>query len=86
MQDSVITMIRIMLTVATLFFTSGPVRNWQDAAACDTDAFARYFRGMLERGFLIAPSQYEALFVSTAHTEEEIDSFTAAAKEVLCNL
>ena len=73
-------------SVATLFFTAGPVQNWQDAAACDTDAFARYFRGMLECGFLIAPSQYEALFVSTAHTETEIDSFTAAAKEVLASL
>ena len=73
-------------SVATLFFTAGPVQNWQDAAAGDTDAFARYFRGMLECGFLIAPSQYEALFVSTAHTETEIDSFTAAAKEVLASL
>ena len=73
-------------SVATLFFSAGPIRNWTDAAACDTESFARYFRGMLERGFLIAPSQYEALFVSTAHTEEEIDAFTAAAKEVLANL
>ena len=72
-------------SVATLFFSAGPIRNWTDAAACDTENFARYFRGMLERGFLIAPSQYEALFVSTAHTEEEIDAFTAAAKEVLAN-
>lgn len=73
-------------SVATLFFSAGPIRNWADAAACDTESFARYFRGMLERGFLIAPSQYEALFVSTAHTEEEIDAFTAVAKEVLANL
>ena len=73
-------------SVATLFFSAGPIRNWTDAAACDTEAFARYFRGMLDRGFLIAPSQYEALFVGTAHTEEEIDAFTSAVKEVLVDL
>ena len=73
-------------SVATLFLSAGPTGNWTDAAACDTETFARYFRGMLDRGFLIAPSQYEALFVSTAHTEEEIDAFTSAAKEVLASL
>ena len=73
-------------SVATLFFSEAPVRNWADAAQCDTDLFARYFRGMLEKGFLIAPSQYEALFVSLAHTEEQIDAFTRSAQEVLCAL
>ncbi|MBQ9021217.1 MAG: glutamate-1-semialdehyde 2,1-aminomutase [Eggerthellaceae bacterium] len=73
-------------SVATLFFGVDKVENWQDAAACDTELFARYFRGMLERGFLIAPSQYEALFVSTAHTEAEIAAFTQAAKDVLVSL
>lgn len=73
-------------SVATLFFTPGPVTCWEHAAACNTELFAQYFRGMLERGFLIAPSQYEALFVSLAHTEDEIDAFTSAAKEVLCSL
>ena len=73
-------------SVATLFFSAGPIRNWTDAAACDTEAFAHYFRGMLDRGFLIAPSQYEALFVGMAHTEKEIDAFTSAVKEVLVDL
>lgn len=73
-------------SVATLFFTDRTVRNWDDAATCDTDAFSRYFAGMLERGFLIAPSQFEALFVSAAHTEDEIDSFCAAATESLSSL
>ena len=73
-------------SVATLFFHEGPVANWDDAATCDTDLFARYFRGMLDRGMLIAPSQFEALFVSLAHTEDQIDAFTDAAKEVLASL
>lgn len=73
-------------SVATLFFGVHAVRNWQDASACDTSMFACYFSGMLERGFLIAPSQYEALFISLAHTEEEIDAFVQAAHEVLLTL
>jgi len=70
-------------SLATLFFTDRPVRCWTDAATCDTEAFSRYFGAMLERGFLIAPSQFEALFLSLAHTPEEIDAFTAAVAEVL---
>ena len=73
-------------SVATLFFGVECVRNWACAAACDTDLFARYFRGMLERGYLVAPSQYEALFIGLAHTEDEIRSFTMAAAEVLAGL
>ena len=50
---------------------------------CDTQAFARYFRIMLEEGFLIAPSQFEALFVSLAHTDEEICALCAATERAL---
>lgn len=74
-----------MGSLATLFFHPGPVTYWDDAAACDTDAFARYFRGMLEAGFLIAPSQFEALFVSLAHTDGEIERFGTAARAALAN-
>lgn len=70
-------------SLATLFFSTGPVRDWEGAAACDTDAFAVYFRSMLDQGFLIAPSQFEALFVSQAHTKEEIDAFGSAARRAL---
>ena len=73
-------------SLATVFFTDRPVRNWTDAATCDTQQFARYFSGMLERGFLIAPSQFEALFLSVAHTPEEIDAFVAAATEVFAEM
>lgn len=84
-QSSVAACVNRAGSVATLFFTPGPVNNWEDAAKSNTELFAQYFRGMLERGFLIAPSQFEALFVSLAHTEAEIDAFTAAATEVLCS-
>lgn len=72
--------------LATIFFTDQPVRDWDGAATCDTDKFARYFSGMLERGYLIAPSQFEALFLSCAHTPAEVDAFIEAAREVLASL
>jgi glutamate-1-semialdehyde 2,1-aminomutase len=73
-------------SLATIFFTDREVRSWADVETCDTELFARYFDGMLQRGFLIAPSQFEALFLSAAHTEEEIDRFVAAAREVFAEI
>ena len=72
-----------MGSVATLFFRDEPVRNWRDAADCDTEAFARYYGSMREAGFLVAPSQYEAIFLSTAHADEEIAAFGEAARRAL---
>lgn len=69
-----------------LFFTSGPVHNYEDAKKSDLAKFSRFHRGMLERGIYLAPSQFEAGFTSLAHTEEDIDRTLAAAKEVLSNL
>ena len=66
----------------TLFFNSAPVTDWLAASTCDTGRFARYFWGLIERGVYMPCSQYEALFVSTAHTEEDIDATVAAAREV----
>lgn len=66
-----------------LFFTAGPVHNYEDAKNSDTAKFGRFHRGMLERGVYLAPSQFEAGFTSFAHTEEDIDRTLAAAKEVL---
>lgn len=68
-------------SVLTLFFTDKKVENWDDASTCDTEAFAKYFAHMTKRGFLIAPSQFECLFISNEHTEEHIDAFVAAARE-----
>jgi glutamate-1-semialdehyde 2,1-aminomutase len=70
-------------SMACMFFTSAEITDWASAATCDTERYGRYFRGMLERGFTIAPSQFEATFVGLAHTEEDIDAMTAAAAEVL---
>ncbi len=62
------------------FFTDEEVRGWTTAARCDTAAFARYFRAMLERGVYLAPSQFETAFVSMAHTDEDIDRTIEAAR------
>ena len=49
----------------------------------DTDEFARYFRFMVEHGFMLAPSQFEAMFISTAHSDEQLDETVAAVREFL---
>jgi glutamate-1-semialdehyde 2,1-aminomutase len=67
----------------TFFFTDGPVTDWESAKKCDTARFGRFFRGMLERGIYLAPSQFEAAFLSAAHTEEDIRRTVEAAREVL---
>jgi len=65
----------------TFFFTDQPVTDWESARRSDTARFARFFRAMLERGIYLAPSQFEAAFLSAAHTEEDIDETIAAARE-----
>ena len=70
-------------SMMTLFFSAEPVVDWDTAACCDTKCYARYFWGMLERGVYLPCSQYEALFVSLAHSEDDIDTTINAAQEVL---
>jgi glutamate-1-semialdehyde 2,1-aminomutase len=65
----------------TFFFTSGPVTDYESAKRSDTARFGRFFRAMLERGIYLAPSQFEAAFISAAHTEEDIRRTAAAARE-----
>jgi glutamate-1-semialdehyde 2,1-aminomutase len=65
----------------TFFFTDCPVTDWESAKRSDTARFGRFFRGMLERGVYLAPSQFEAAFLSAAHTDEDIDRTIAAARE-----
>jgi glutamate-1-semialdehyde 2,1-aminomutase len=67
----------------TLFFKEGAIRNWEDVRGCDTERFARFFRGMLRRGIYLAPSQFETGFISHAHQEADIDATIAAARESL---
>ena len=67
-------------SMLTCFFSAGPIRNYADAAACDADAFAVFFRAMLEHGVVLPPSQYECWFVSTAHDDRCIGRTVAAAE------
>lgn len=69
-----------------MFFTQGPVQNYEDSKKSDLSLFSKYHRGMLERGIYLAPSQFEAGFTSLAHTEEDIDRTLAAAREVMSSL
>ncbi|MEH2468215.1 glutamate-1-semialdehyde 2,1-aminomutase [Nostoc sp.] len=69
-----------------LFFTSGPVHNYEDAKKSDTAKFGRFHRGMLEHGVYLAPSQFEAGFTSFAHTEQDIDQTLAVARDVMSSL
>jgi glutamate-1-semialdehyde 2,1-aminomutase len=70
-------------SLATVFFTPDPVKNYNDAKRSDTKRYARFFREMLDRGIFLAPSQFEAAFVSAAHTVQDIDRTLAAARESL---
>jgi glutamate-1-semialdehyde 2,1-aminomutase len=70
-------------SLLTLFFTGDPVRDYSGAKKCDAARFAAFFREMLSRGVLLPPSQFEALFVSAAHTDDDIDRTLAAARASL---
>jgi glutamate-1-semialdehyde 2,1-aminomutase len=64
----------------TWFFNPGPVTDWSSAAKSDTAAFGRFFRNMLDAGIYLPPSQFEAAFLSYAHSEEDISKTIDAAK------
>jgi glutamate-1-semialdehyde 2,1-aminomutase len=59
--------------MATLFLNDAPVRNFDDAQRSDTERYGALFRHLLAHGVYVAPSQFECLFVSLAHGDEEID-------------
>lgn len=70
-----------------LFFTTeSAIQTYQQVTACNTSQFNRFFHGMLERGVYLAPSAYEAGFVSSAHTQDDLDSTIATAREVFASL
>jgi glutamate-1-semialdehyde 2,1-aminomutase len=66
-------------SMLTLFFRKGPIQSWSDAKTSDTEGFARWHAGMLSRGFYWPPAQFEAAFISAAHTDEDIDATIEAA-------
>ncbi len=73
-------------TMSCLFFQEGPVRNYADATQSDTERYAAFFRGMLERGVYFAPSQFEAAFLSCTHDDSVLDATLSAAREVFKSL
>ena len=68
------------------FFTNEPVKDFKSACTSNVELFGAFFRGMLERGIYLAPSQYEAVFMSTAHTDEDIDYTIEVTRQVLKSL
>ncbi len=70
----------------TWFFTAGPVTDWTSAARCDTEAFGRFFRTMLENGIYLPPSQFEAAFLGAAHTERDARQTIAAARQAFATV
>ncbi len=73
-------------SMQTLFFSEGPIRNYDDAKGCDTKRFSAYFQAMRERGIFLPPSQFEAMFLSLAHGDEEVDAIVTAARESMASL
>jgi glutamate-1-semialdehyde 2,1-aminomutase len=65
----------------TWFFSAEPVRDWASAAKCDTEAFGRFHRTMLQAGVWLPPSQFEAAFLSTVHTDQDVGETVAAARQ-----
>jgi glutamate-1-semialdehyde 2,1-aminomutase len=70
----------------TCFFQKNEIHDWDSAAKSDTQVFAKFYRGMLDRGVYLPPSQYEAAFMSAAHTDEDIRRTIAVATETLSSL
>jgi glutamate-1-semialdehyde 2,1-aminomutase len=73
-------------SMLTFFFSGEKVMDWPTASRCDTRAYAKFFWSLIERGIYFPCSQYEAMFLSTAHTEADIDATITAAKEALLAL
>ena len=73
-------------SMLTAFFCASPVTDYASAKRADTTRYARYFHAMLERGVFLAPSQFEAAFVSLAHTEADVDAAARACAEALASL
>jgi glutamate-1-semialdehyde 2,1-aminomutase len=70
----------------TFFFTDKQVTDWDSAATCDTAKFGRFHGALLDAGVWLPPSQFEAAFLSIAHTQGDIDNTIAAAREALALL
>jgi glutamate-1-semialdehyde 2,1-aminomutase len=82
-ESGVVGQVNVAGSLLTLFFTSEAVLDYSDAKKSDTARFAAFFTEMLDRGIFLPPSQFEALFVSAAHTDADIERTISAARESL---
>src|SRR5262249_13590425 len=73
-------------SMLTAFFTDGPVTDYATAKRADSARYARFFHGMLDRGVFLAPSQFEAAFVSLAHSEQDLAAAARACRESMSAL
>lgn len=85
-QAGVATTINRVGSMLTIFFTQGPVGNYREAVASDVGRFARFFSSMLERGVLLPPSQFEAWFLSLAHSQRDVEMTIEAARQAFRHL
>lgn len=69
-----------------LFFAEGPIVNYEDVTRCDTEKYAAYFREMLKRGVLMPPAQFEGLFLSAAHTHQDVETTLEKCEQALMNV
>lgn len=70
-------------SLVCLFFAQGPINNYDDVTKCDVEKFNKYFKELINKGILLAPTQFEAMFLSNAHTNEDIDYTINASYEAL---
>ncbi|MEN8149248.1 MAG: glutamate-1-semialdehyde 2,1-aminomutase [Planctomycetota bacterium] len=82
-QNGVPGVVQRVGSMLCMYLTEKPVTRWADAASGDAERFRKYFHRMLDAGIYLAPSPYEAAFVSAAHTDDQIDATIAAAREAL---
>ncbi|MBD3320144.1 MAG: glutamate-1-semialdehyde 2,1-aminomutase [Chitinivibrionales bacterium] len=75
--------INAVASMMCMFFTKGPVRSYENAVKADTGRFARYHKKMLDQGIYCAPSQFEASFISTAHSGSDLDAILSAARKAM---
>ena len=84
-EKDIFVLIRLDLLMS-VFFTDQKVRDFESAVTSNTEQYADYFGYLLDRGIYIAPSQFETMFISNAHTEEDIEKTCKLAGEALCSL
>ena len=82
-MDWLSTCVNAVGSMNTIFFQAGPVNNYQDALRSNTEQYAAFFNAMLEQGIYLAPSQFEAAFISLAHTDDDLARTCEAIKTAI---